>query len=313
MLRADGVRHMFGLKRKMQFIFLLLLLCMLAAGHSLAESPVSIRIETGREAYTAGDQALINLIIENTSDKPIYNVDIGHILPAGLQYAEKPDDSIIERIPARSSYTRSFLVEQSPKRMQVTVTADKEQYGDNEIAKLTVRVRNKLDRDVKNVSITLFLPEGLEYAQDQVSLVVDELAVNEMFEQVYYVARTFDGLVITIRADKDHYEDDEIAELTIRITNRANRLIKNVRIEHFLPNGLQYADKEEASLFDHLTIEPGETVEHVVRVRKMDTLPQTGDASVTCFMKYALLFAVSSMLILLGNKRRQRANEEGGI
>lgn len=187
--------------------------------------------------------------------------------------------------------------------LRVSVTSDKTNYEETDMARLMVRVENPMDEAVRNVRITHNLPKGLEYAAGAGSYVIDEIPAKWTVTQSFYISKRADGLIVTLRTDKDHYKENETAKVTITVTNPTRKRIKNVEIEHFLPNGLQYETGRKEYLFNHMTIEPGETVEHVVYVRKMDQMPKTGDDSAGMIGYYAILLIGSVLLLCKCRKK----------
>jgi len=77
------------------------------------------------------------------------------------------------------------------------------------------------------------------------------------------------SLQVSIVCDRDAYASDEAAEMTVSVRNASDQPLKNIRLEHILPEGLVYTyDSEEEFRFG--VIMPGETVTKAVRVRRED-------------------------------------------
>lgn len=113
------------------------------------------------------------------------------------------------------------------------------------------------------------------------------------------------GFYVTVKSDKKHYGPDETAMLTITLRNTTGKRVENVRIEHLLPDGLQYAPQQDMSVFEPFTVEANTTVKRVVYVKVMGAdLPQTGDDS--NLMIWLALAVVSAAAVAVLRAKRMK-------
>lgn len=108
-----------------------------------------------------------------------------------------------------------------------------------------------------------------------------------------------EGVEIAVTQDKPSHEANEIATLTIDITNHTEMVLRNFRIQNLIPAGLEYVDSAEAQrVID--AIQPGASARHVIRLRKV-VIPKTGDAA------HPLLWGLLALACAAYLTRRARA------
>jgi len=81
------------------------------------------------------------------------------------------------------------------------------------------------------------------------------------------------ALEVRIVSDQSIYEEDDVAGLTVSVKNISNKTVRNLRLTHILPDGLEYAYGSE-NAFRHSVIQPGETINRKIYVRKADQTVQ---------------------------------------
>lgn len=112
-------------------------------------------------------------------------------------------------------------------------------------------------------------------------------------------------LDISIATDKETYVGGEIVTMTIKITNTSEMIVRNLKIDNYIPTGLTYVNASDANK-EIAEIQPGATVQHMIRVRKVIVdAPDTGDPTMPVLW-IILLFVGASYLIF--RKRQSRAS-----
>ena len=280
------------------------MLCMISEASADPQSGVRVSATRDKVYYGQQEVACLTVLVENVTDKPIRHVRIEEHLPDGLQFAEGLGVFEIDEIPANSSTTQSFYIRKRSDGLSVVVKADRAHYSQQEIAHLTVLVENKMDKPVYHVRVEGHLPDELQFAEDSGIFEIDEMPANSSTTQSFYVRKRLDGLSVVAKTDKAYYHMNEIAELRVVVTNHLDKPVKNVRIEHLLPHGLQYESYSGAYALENSTLEPGESIEYAVRVRVMDPLPETGDQSHMQMLMYMTVMLTAIMLIIVIGKCR---------
>lgn len=114
-----------------------------------------------------------------------------------------------------------------------------------------------------------------------------------------------EDLDISITTDKESYVGDEIVTMTIKVTNNSEMIVRNLKIDNYIPTGLTYVTASDANK-EIAEIQPGATVQHMIRVRKVIVdAPDTGDPTMPVLWTI-LLFVGASYLI--SRKRQSRAS-----
>lgn len=114
------------------------------------------------------------------------------------------------------------------------------------------------------------------------------------------------ALSIELQCDQQEYKKDDIAKVTITVTNNSDRIAKDISITNLLPNGLVYAPQQKQTTFEQESLAPHQSVKHEVSVKLVDVnLPQTGDSSPSVFLLAGA--ALACIAILFGIKKRLRA------
>lgn len=108
-------------------------------------------------------------------------------------------------------------------------------------------------------------------------------------------------LQISIQADKEMYEINEIAKLTITVENTSDIIAADVNIANILPQGLNYAPEQKKETFHHAEIQPHTSVQHEVYVQLVDVkLPRTGDEMPNIlFLAGIALAGIAALVIML--------------
>lgn len=277
-----------------------ILLAFFYISNSLAESAsLKISISSDKSQYAAGDTAWLTLTIENYSNQDYYDLDIRHILPLGLEYV--PDEygySYFEIIPANSTQIRTVGVKGPSADVSVSITSDKKAYKFGEIAKLSLTVKNNTNATLYDVELNHRLPNDLEYVElkEDGYIFFESLPALGSITRTFLVHSTYPEVLVTIDADKPNYQPGETAKLRVVVKNRSNKILKDVDIQHFLPDGMVYAIDHEQNQFQFITVEPGNSIESDVYVTYLDSeLPNTGDLS----NLWIILFLSSSFLLVI--------------
>ena len=114
-----------------------------------------------------------------------------------------------------------------------------------------------------------------------------------------------EDLDISITTDKESYVGDEIVTMTIKVTNNSEMIVRNLKIDNYIPTGLTYVTASDANK-EIAEIQPGATVQHTIRVRKVIVdAPDTGDPTMPVLWTI-LLFVGASYLI--SRKHQSRAS-----
>lgn len=281
------------------FLLSILLLqssCALAA----SDSPqLRLSIATNQSHYATGETAWLTLTIENISDTDCYDVDVTHLLPNGLQYADSAEGhAYFPVIPAGSMRTCTVGIREPSSAVSITVTSDKKAYRLGDIATFTLTIKNNTASPLYDVELLQLLPEGLvcESGSDDSYAYIDMLAPYEAITRTYLVSSAYPEVLVTIDADQESYSPGETACLTLSIRNRSNETLTDVSVEHFLPEGMIYDLEHKKNTFQFVSIAPGESAECRVYVRYVESnLPETGDSSAIWF----ILFAASVLVLAL--------------
>ena len=154
---------------------------------------LEIRVESDKDRYEANDVASIFVYVENRTRKTVKNINVLHHLPEGLVYAETADSSeafIPELASGEKAQIRIDVKKEKP-RLDVQIVADKNIYGNSDVAELTIRLENTTDIPLKNLDLTHVLPNGLVYARGSSGQIrtVDELGAYETAEVKLYVKK----------------------------------------------------------------------------------------------------------------------------
>lgn len=197
--------------------------------------------------------------------------------------------------------TEAFAAQQSG--LNVRITSNKKLYGQTEVAEVIVAIENSLDHAVYNVEIKNKLPEELKNATGSDTLFIERISAQSTVSKTFRIMKS--GVILTILSDKDHYDPDEIAELTIILANHGDRDIQNVDVASYLPDGLQYVRMEDNEVLHIPQIHAGESVTRRIRVKVMDPLPQTGDDTTKSMIVYITLIVVSAILMIRCKRNKE--------
>lgn len=197
--------------------------------------------------------------------------------------------------------TEAFAAQQSD--LNVRITSNKKLYGQTEVAEVIVAIENSLDHAVYNVEIKNSLPEELKNATGSDTLFIEKIPAQSTVSKTFRIMKS--GVILTILSDKDHYDPDEIAELTIILANHGDRAIQNVDVASYLPDGLQYVRMEDNWALYFPQINVGESVTRRIRVKVMDPLPQTGDNTSKSLLMYAMLLVLSAGLLIKCRRNKE--------
>lgn len=190
--------------------------------------------------------------------------------------------------------TEAFAAQQNG--LEVRITSNKKHYDLTEIAEVAVAVENTMDRAVYNVKIANALPEDLKRAAEPGILFIDEIPAHSTVKKGFHIMKS--GVILTIQSDKECYERDEIAELTITVANHGDSAIHDIDVASYLPDGLQYVTMKDNEVLRFPRIDAGESVSQRIRVKVMDPLPQTGDDTSKPLLMYAMLLVLSTGLLI---------------
>lgn len=197
--------------------------------------------------------------------------------------------------------TEAFAAQQSG--LNVRITSNKRQYGQTEVAEVIVAIENSLDHAVYNVEIKNKLPEELKNAMGSGTLFIERIPAQATVSKIFHIMKR--GVILTIISDKECYEPDEIAELTIILANHGDRAIQNVEVASYLPDGLQYVRMEDNWALYFPQINVGESVTRRIRVKVMDPLPQKGDDTMKSMIVYIMLIIVSAILLIKCKRNKE--------
>lgn len=112
-------------------------------------------------------------------------------------------------------------------------------------------------------------------------------------------------LDISITTDKETYVGGEIVTMTIKITNNSEMIVRNLKIDNYIPTGLTYVNASDANK-EIAEIQPGATAWHTIRVRKVIVdAPDTGDPTTPVLWTILLLVGASYLIF---RKRQSRAS-----
>ena len=112
-----------------------------------------------------------------------------------------------------------------------------------------------------------------------------------------YAQEQHEELQVVIEADKDSYAKNEVAKVTIAITNQSEQTISDVKVACLLPDGLEWAGEDTDSSSVE-TLEAGKTLSMTACVKVKATeqallAPLTGDsAKFLCVLLAALSIAI---------------------
>lgn len=190
--------------------------------------------------------------------------------------------------------TEAFAAQQNG--LEVRITSNKKHYDLTEIAEVAVAVENTMDRAVYNVKIANALPEDLKHAAEPGILFIDEIPAHSTVTRVFHFMKS--GVILTIQSDRERYERNGIAELTITVANHGDSAIHDVDVASYLPDGLQYVTMKDNEVLRFPRIDAGESVSQRIRVKVMDPLPQTGDDTSKPLLMYAMLLVLSTGLLI---------------
>lgn len=121
-------------------------------------------------------------------------------------------------------------------------------------------------------------------------------------------SKTENGVSVSVVADKDVYETDDIATVTTIVTNTNDYAVRNVSIESALPEGLVLADENQLLKLSRTELLPGESVQLEVKVKvgmnQVSKPPKTGDHGGVAGIMLILLLAVAgaAALFAVGKK-----------
>ena len=197
--------------------------------------------------------------------------------------------------------TEAFAEQQSG--LNVRITSNQKHYGQAEIAEVVVAVENPLDQAVYNVEIGSRLPEGFKSAADSYVLNIEEIPAQSTVTRTFYIMKS--GVILTVQSDRDRYDRDEIAELTMTVVNHSDSTIYQVDLASYLPDGLQYVRMEDIKTLRIPQIDVDESVTRMIRVKVMEPLPQTGDNTPKALLAYTLLLAVSAALLIWCRRNKE--------
>lgn len=197
--------------------------------------------------------------------------------------------------------TEAFAAQQSD--LNVRITSNKRQYDQTEVAEVIVTIENPLDHAVYNIEIENLLPEELKRATGSDTLFIERIPAQSTVSKTFRIMKS--GVILTILSDKECYEPDEIAELTIILVNHGDRAIQNVDVASYLPDGLQYVRMEDNWALYFPQINVGESVTRRIRVKVMDPLPQTGDNTSKSLLMYAMLLVLSAGLLIKCRRNKE--------
>lgn len=257
---------------------------------------LKLDIVSNQSHFSENETAWLTLTIENASDTDCYDVDVRHLLPKGLDYADGHGLIYFPVIPANTKQTCTVGIKKSSSDLTISVKSDKKAYQLGEIATLTLTMKNNTLQPLYNVELYQFLPDGLvnESNSSDSYFFIDTLQPLEVLTRTYLVRSIWPEVLVSIESDKSSYTPGETACLTLSVRNRSNENLTDVHVEHFLPDGMIYDLEHNDASFQFLSVAPGETVECQVYVRYVDAnLPETGDFSGIWFV----LLTVSVLLL----------------
>jgi len=311
-------------------VFFMLLACLAIQMQSAQAAGLQVKLEADKKEYARDEAAWMTLTIKNDSPKDIHNVDVCHVLPNGLEYVASEDGKqYYEVISAGESISCRVRVKRITSDIDISVSSDKKVYEYGEVAALTITIKNNTSKPMNNLSIHHILPNKLEYSDDDEDGYVyfNQIPANSAVTRRVLVSSIYPDVLITLDADQEAYQPNEEACLTMTVKNRSENILKNIRIEHLLPEGLVYADHKENNLVEFKSIKPNETVQCRIYVQyiydeleeeneenkenkedkeELDELPMTGDNSGKIFGIAVFGFCISMVLLGLLSKNRKK-------
>jgi len=297
-------------------VLFMVLVCLVMQIQSVQADGLKIKLEADKKEYARNEVAWMTLTIENNSEKDVFDVDIRHVLPNGLEYvADEDGRQYYDVISAGDRVTCRVAVQRITSDIDISVSSDKKIYEYGEVAVLTITVKNNTDKPMYNMSIHHVLPYKLEYADtdEEGYAYFKKVPANGAITRRVLVSSKYPDILVTLDADQDEYQPNGVACLTMTIKNRSENTLKNVRVEHLLPEGLIYAEQQGNNPVEFASIMPNEMVQSKIYVQYIsneasadnaDDLPMTGDASDRLFGIAVVGFCISMMLLGLISKNR---------
>ena len=286
----------------------MVLICLVMQIRCAYAAGVQIKLEADKKVYASDEVAWMTLTIENNSQKDIFGIDVRHVLPNGLEYvAGEAGRQYYEVISAGSYVTCRVGVKPITPDIDISVSSDKKAYEYGEVAVLTITVKNNTDKPIHNMSIHHVLPYKLEYSETNEDGYVyfKQIPANGAITRRVLVSSVYPDILVMLDADQNAYQPNEVACLTMTIKNRSENTLKNVCIEHLLPEGLVYAQQQGDNPVGFEVIRPNEIVRSMVYVQytsdellvdDVNELPMTGDDSDKLFGMAVAVFCISIIL-----------------
>jgi len=175
-------------------------------------------------------------------------------------------------------------------------------------------VKNLSYTVIHNLNVQHILPKRLMYADFSSEQKMSELSVpiGNTVEFSVKVKKKPETLRIKLESDKSEYKIGEVAQIIITVENISDQMVYNLNLEHFLPNGLQYIPGQEEHQFRNEMIRPHDKVKHVVYVKRIAEMPDTGDQSdADILYDLVVLINCGILLIWLRHKHNKRTVRYG--
>lgn len=128
-------------------------------------------------------------------------------------------------------------------------------------------------------------------------------------QYAYADTQSNSSLSVSLNANQEKYEKDDIAEISLAILNNSQDAHLDVKRDMVLPDGLELIDAEELSK-QHGNLDPQQSINELIRVKLVNSdstsasgLANTGDSQ---FLLILLIVALASFVVFMLAKRRAK-------